>query len=277
MFRKTLLAVSAGLIFSLSGCGGGGSITSNKVKVELPSYLNYKCKAIENPEIITFCIKSDDTYESIGKTETDTEIALLNKILTIFPRRMRERIVEIEFGSEDFAEGSAAVSPVDAKKTQWGMWVNTNSVAMSDEKGQMESVAHEIKHYLTLNNTQEGSDTSICGSMMGMLGTCPAGSSVYFDFIKQFWEPIYNDKIWPNGDYNGYYDTHQNDFVTPYAVTDSGEDIAESFSEFIYQDKPTDLSLIKNKKIDYFWQFSEFVALREEIRRNIGNVLGIQL
>ena len=103
-----------------------------------------------------------------------------------------------------------------------------------------------------------------------MLETCPTKSSVYYGFMEQFWKQVYSEAIWPDGNFNDYYDEHPDDFLTPYAVTDAGEDIAESFSEFIFNDLPTNQSLIKNQKIDYFWQFSEFVELRKEIRSNFG-------
>lgn len=264
IFFLTLIAV-------VSGCGNDKNRDINQTtRVEFPSYLEYKCEKIENPDRVTFCINPDETYVSIGKSETEEDVILLEKILTVFPRRMRERVVTIEFSAENFSEGSAAVNPIDTDKVQWNMWVNTNSEAMNDEKGQMETVAHELKHYLTLNSTQESNNPALCGNLMGMLENCPKESSIYFDFIQKFWKPIYNDKIWPNGDYNSYYDRHPDDFVTPYAVTNSGEDIAESFAEFIFQNKPSDLSLEKNKKIAYFWNFSEFEILRKEIRENLN-------
>ena len=74
----------------------------------------------------TFCIKSDDTYESVGTTPNDTKTKLLQKILSVFPRRMRERLVEIEFSTKDFAEGAASVSPLDEDGVLWQMWVNTH-------------------------------------------------------------------------------------------------------------------------------------------------------
>ena len=216
----------------------------------------------------TFCIKSDDTYESVGTTPNDTKTKLLQKILSLFPRRMRERLVEIEFSTKDFAEGAASVSPLDEDGVLWQMWVNTHSEAIKDEKEIMVTIAHELTHYLTLNSTQRDSDKRVCSDMIETLNNCPTKSSVYFDFIEQFWKSIYDKSLWPEGDYNGYYDAHSDDFVTHYAVTNPSEDIAETFSFFIFEKEPTDVSKIKDKKMQYFYKFPEFVTLRSEIRSN---------
>ena len=239
-------------------------------KVEFPDYTAYSCKKQEISDSAVFCIKSDDTYESIGLNPSESEITLLKKILHDFPRRMRERIVEIRFKAEDIGEGSAGVSPLDDNKVHWDLWVNTSNGVFDEEDPLESTIAHELEHYLTLNYTQMSSADATCGDIRGTLEVCPTKSSIYNGFIQEFWVDIYDKSIWPDGDYNTYYDEHNNDFVTPYAVTNPGEDIAETFSEFIYKSEPIDLTNTKDKKIKYFWNFSELIKLRSEIRSNIG-------
>jgi len=265
--------ISLIFISILSGCGGGSSSDTSAnttPKVEFPSYKNYTCTKQDEPESVVFCIDSDDNYESIGLEPSESDITLLNKILTVFPRRMRERVVEIEFQAKDIADGSAAVMPLDSKEVFWGMWVNT-AEGVSNEDDPLEStIAHELEHYLTLNSTQLSEDKSLCGEMIATLETCPKKESIYFDYIQKFWVSIYDQDIWTSDDaYNDYYDAHQDDFVTPYAVTSPAEDIAETFSEFIFTDEPKNLSKIKDKKVKYFWNFKELVTLRSEIRKNL--------
>ena len=282
---KRLYFISALLVIVFSGCGSDSTSTPTKdsnlignennsssitAKVTYPDYVNYNCTPKKESTSTVFCIKSDDTYMSIGRDPSETEITLLKKILHDFPRRMRERVVEIRLKSEDIGEGSASVSPLDGDKIHWEMWVNTSD-GVSDKEDPLEAtIAHELKHYLTLNSTQEGKDDSRCGDMMATLDACPASDTVYFDFIQEFWKPMYDKEIWTSEDaYNYYYENHPDDFVTPYAVTNSGEDIAETFSFFIFGKEPTDLSKIKDKKIKYFWKFPELVTLRSEIRSNL--------
>lgn len=266
MFRNFGVTFSA--LLALAGADPAQSESIADTQVTFPDYLQHQCTTMPDATTVVFCINRDDTYQSIGKTPTVADEALLKTILSIFPRRMRERVVEIEFYVADFSEGVGAVYPVDSANSRWAMFINTHP-DITDDMERMATIVHELKHYLTLNSTQESADTTICGNIIEMLGTCPTRNSVYADYIKEFWSPIFDRKIWPMGDYNRYYDTHPDDFVTPYAVTDAGEDIAESFSEFIFTNKPTDVSLLKNQKVAYFWRFPEFVALRTEIRDNL--------
>ncbi|MEZ4643120.1 MAG: hypothetical protein R3E31_10390 [Chloroflexota bacterium] len=60
-----------------------------------------------------------------------------------------------------------------------------------------------------------------------------------------------------------YYD-HEDWFVTDYAATNPGEDIAESFTAFILQPKPTEDTLAA-EKILFFYDYPELVALRKDL------------
>lgn len=242
------------------------------VKATFPDYIPYDCEAVTTEPTNAnrvFCINQDDTFRTLdGKDGRPSDVALLTRILAVFPRRMRERIIEVEFSEEDLAEGVAGVMDANGDGIHWTMWVNTNSESNDSEQELMETIAHELMHYLTLNNTQRSDDKQSCGEAINVLEYCPKDGTVFKDYINRFWQPIWKD--WGSGDYNDYYDDHPDDFVSPYAVTDPGEDIAESFSMFVFNEKPANLSLIKDQKVDYFWQFPEFVTVREEIRSNFG-------
>jgi hypothetical protein len=60
-------------------------------------------------------------------------------------------------------------------------------------------------------------------------------------------------------------------FVTEYAATNPGEDIAEVFAVFVTRaDKPTGLS-IKDKKVQMLYEYPDLVHLRTQIRTNLGD------
>ena len=64
------------------------------------------------------------------------------------------------------------------------------------------------------------------------------------------------------------YDKYSTRFVTEYAATNPGEDIAESFTIFVTKPKPTGTE-IKDKKVLFFYGYPEMVELREEIRKQL--------
>jgi hypothetical protein len=61
-----------------------------------------------------------------------------------------------------------------------------------------------------------------------------------------------------------------NEFVTEYAATNIGEDMAETFAYFVLRPKPSG-SAVKDQKILYYYQFGELVSLRDRMRAAIGN------
>ncbi len=72
-----------------------------------------------------------------------------------------------------------------------------------------------------------------------------------------------------NGLYQ-FYLKNQGTFLTDYAAEAPEEDIAESWSFFILNDQPSSLNLIKNQKINFFYQFPELIEYRTLIRKNIN-------
>ena len=66
-----------------------------------------------------------------------------------------------------------------------------------------------------------------------------------------------------------FYEDHTDNFVTPYAATDQAEDIAESFTNFVLRDKPTSNTTLKDQKVNFFYQFSELVNMRQQLRDNV--------
>jgi len=67
-----------------------------------------------------------------------------------------------------------------------------------------------------------------------------------------------------------YYENHQNDFVSDYATYNSDEDIAETFVPFVLEKKPLRNSTKEDAKILSMYADSRLVAVRNELRKNIG-------
>jgi hypothetical protein len=102
---------------------------------------------------------------------------------------------------------------------------------------------------------------------------CSLPDSYINVFFNRFWIDLYDewldiDAIVDDDEYyaalDDLYCAHQDWFVTDYAVTDPGEDIAESFLYFILSAKP-DGETIAEAKILFFYEFPELIELRAEI------------
>ena len=62
----------------------------------------------------------------------------------------------------------------------------------------------------------------------------------------------------------GFYKKYQDQFVGDYAVTHPAEDIAESFTHFVFSPKPAGES-IRDQKVRFFYEYPELVELRGQI------------
>ena len=63
---------------------------------------------------------------------------------------------------------------------------------------------------------------------------------------------------------------HPDKFVTDYAATNPGEDIAETFSYFVAKAEPASCeSSVTSQKLCFFYKFPQLVTLRKNIRTGL--------
>ncbi len=150
------------------------------------------------------------------------------------------------------------------------------------------TLIHEYGHLLTLNSAQVAVDEHVfnnpedddayfeaednCATYFTGEG-CATSSSYFYLFFDEFWADTYNEwlDIEMIEDDDAYYDAldefylgRDDEFVTEYAMTNPGEDIAESWAVFVTYPKPAGNTIGENKVL-FFYQFPELVELRREI------------
>jgi hypothetical protein len=150
------------------------------------------------------------------------------------------------------------------------------------------TLIHEYGHLLTLNAEQvkvaehvfynpEDDDAYFealdnCSTYFTGEG-CAKPDSYFYLFYDEFWADTYDEwlAIEMIEDDDAYYDAldvffagREDEFVTEYAMTNPGEDIAESWAVFVTHPKPAG-DMIAEEKVLFFYQFPELVELRSEI------------
>lgn len=146
--------------------------------------------------------------------------------------------------------------------TGWGLAVNLGA----DKQEQVVTLIHEYAHILTLNDDQIEYDMPLIDQFckkearisfyIGDSKECPKKKSYMQAFLETFWHKDHAK--------NG------SNFVTQYAATNPVEDIAESFTTFVLQQKPTTIHDIGDEKILFFYQYPELVAIRDRIRASVA-------
>jgi hypothetical protein len=195
----------------------------------------------------------------------------------LIPAEARTKIVEFEilFGDNDLGGYVVPIDESDLSRWKMGLAIeiagDLTTIDFNEEYTQI--VVHELAHVLTLDDTQVnvGGDENSCGEFFTGEGCSKSGSYInrFFDLA---WADIYanHNPDRPEKTYDRYTDR----FVTEYAATNPGEDIAETMAFFITEPNRRTGTTLADKKIQLLYEFPELVSLRESIRGN-GEVNGL--
>jgi hypothetical protein len=203
--------------------------------------------------------------------------SMWNLYTTLIPN-YQEHTTHYHVFSDGRDETLAYVSQNENDLEKW--YIAIDIVDVYDSNGEYinkeETIAtliHEYAHILTLNSDQVDVYIVENDCLTHFTGEgCAKESSYWNEFRLEFWsDELISESDRIQEDYDALYDFYQereNEFITEYAATNLGEDIAESFSAFVLLNKPKSKSLA-DQKVSFFYEYDELVILRSEIRENI--------
>ena len=184
-----------------------------------------------------------------------------------------ESIIQYRAGDAPDSDTLAYVYQ-DADPQYWTLAVN---LAVADDPQLLvATLIHEYAHVFSFDEEQFVTDAA-CPTPV-LLEGCTADDSYLTAFYDTFWagypdavdvENLDPDLAWQ------FYETYEEDFVSDYAATNLGEDLAESFMTYVIEDAaegPT----VAAQKLRFFDQYPELVALREHIRTELAVELGLR-
>lgn len=200
-----------------------------------------------------------------------------NFFTNLIPTDARTVMKELELFADPEDGTAAYVSPKSENDLSiWEMGHNLDFVwDQNNQFVQGESAytsIHEVAHLLTLDNSQVNVTNGNCSTFYTGEG-CSTSNSYINEFFSQFWGDIFaeSQRI-DEDDFDGYFDFYRkysDRFVSEYAATNPGEDIAESFATYVMGDSPAGNS-ISAQKIRFFDGFQELVSLKQRIKANIN-------
>ncbi len=239
---------------------------------------------------------ADPYYESVSsdlQDEQDDAAAhqkLWNYFAALIPIENRQNLAEFSVMTDGQDNVLAAVAQTYTDPTLWGLEVDIADT--QDYYYLSYTLVHEFAHLLTLGPNQVPPSEAIFNNpddndiYLNEISACPnyfsgegcANSDSYINqYYSQFWADIYEewDAINLEEDDDIYYERlddfyykYQDQFLTDYAATHPVEDIAESFSFFVFSEMPAG-DTIAEQKILFFYNYPELVILRANI---IGNL-----
>lgn len=229
-----------------------------------------------------------DTIKILEGSKEEKHDEMWKLFITIIPKNYRIDFAQYIISNDSKSDTFAHVEQNTVNNNKWD--INLNMAAFYDEKWVLikgeaiHTLIHEFAHVLTLNKTQvkyfpaNFTDEKIiarfewkCNSNLIMEG-CLFEKAYLNSFILKFWKINFiklNDaKEDEELDFYTWKETH---FVSDYAATNPGEDIAETFTTFVLKTKPT-WDTIADKKVLMMYEYPELLALKQVIKSRLTNV-----
>jgi len=225
-------------------------------------------------------IKDYSVSTNLQKCQDDvnTHFEMWDFVTRLIPLNYRDKIVEFEVfhGGGDLLGYVLPPTENDLSKWRFGLAIDAIEGGLDDIDftNLFTYVAiHEYGHVLTLNDDQVDASGGACNTYFTGEG-CSNENSYINKLYNLGWADIAND---PDvNDPFELYEKYEDRFVSNYAATNPGEDIAEVFSFFVtMQDRPTG-NKIKDQKINLLYTFPKLVKLRDDIRASGGPVLNLR-
>ena len=262
---------------------------------ELPSIARYTLDSKLNLQLVGLDESQPDSQ--INQARHQEIWAFLRQILP--PNLLLSDVSEYHIFSDGVDETLAYVSPLNDDVNHWLIAIDIADAGTSGKVNKQDFVhttIHEFAHILTLENDQVPPDTSLSAeeseagteSDVALACTtyytgegCALSNSYINQFFTKFWADLYynefqdveyaeTDEEYEEKLYE-FYENYSDQFVTEYAATNPGEDIAESFAAFVLQEKPTGNG-IADQKIRFFYDYSSLVAMRTHIRSELARM-----
>lgn len=270
------------------------SAKGNVYEVDDPNYVEP-----ESYYLVTYSVNGDEitnpVFDSIPNDLKDEQYDSVSQkeawqiFTTLIPAEDRQMVSQYIIFTDGSEETLAAVDQTKDDLTRW--IVEVDIADLENRDALLFTLIHEYAHLLTLNDSQVTSDEEVYNDPynLDLLESKAAACPYYFDgsgcsmpdsyvhaFYQRFWVDInaeweeidalqYEDDLNPYyaGLYN-FYLTHQDQFLDDYSTTHPTEDIAESFTYFVFSPKPENTA-IKDQKVLFFYEYPELIELRQSI------------
>lgn len=155
-------------------------------------------------------------------------------------------------------------------------WMLAANLAYSDVQSELiATLVHEYAHIVSLSTAEVAPFAKTCDTLELDEG-CADDDSYIFAFEQEFWAG-YGDAAPDVSSTDvdlGFYDDHEEDFVSSYASTNAVEDFAESFMTFVIEPEPDrDAASPTAAKLLFFYEYADLVDIRDRIRAEFSGEL----
>ena len=199
-------------------------------------------------------------------------------VVRLLPPSARKNIVEFEvfYGANDLLGYVYPINDDDLSRWKFALAIDAAGDLTTIDFSELFTLVtiHEYAHILSLNNEQVDGATGPrdCDTYHTGEG-CSFGDSYVNRFVELGWTEII-----ARGEHQGdpyeLYESRPTEFVSDYAATNPGEDIAESFSFFVAEGARRTGTTLADQKVNLFYDYPELVEMRRVIRESGNGPVG---
>ncbi|MEK6155085.1 hypothetical protein WIW50_17575 [Flavobacteriaceae bacterium 3-367] len=203
---------------------------------------------------------------------------LVKKIIPLNHRSKMSRFM-IFAGEGDGTAGYVYNTSQDLSKWEMGIAIDFAYQGGFNAGGELAyTIIHEFGHILTLDNTQVDASISEANCNNFFTGEGCAKTESYINKLyTRFWADIWGEFTnlgQSQSAQEAFYNKYQDRFVTGYASTNPGEDIAEVFATFVTRNGGPSGNSIAEQKIQLMYDHPELISLRNYVRDNMASAKG---
>ncbi len=208
--------------------------------------------ALTDGVVATYTVQKGERLIFKSGKDTPAYLAVWKEIADLSPDALSDTYLKTFQIVENPNSDSIAYVEDTTGKGNWNIAVNIPARNQLSPQEKKVTLIHELGHIITLNSTQVVPNTPSCSTLELSEG-CAKTNSYVNKFVAQFW----SGKKVPYSEAN---------YVTEYAATENVEDLAESLAVFVVSRNNTKPQTLAERKVAFFAQFPELVAMREQMR-----------
>lgn len=243
---------------------------------------------LQEGDEVSFSVRSDGT---VRFTEGDDPMfsETWDFVSEVIPTEYRSQFHRVTFQNDPDTRFAAHVyqristrdrSDSNASRAEFTLILNLPYMQFDNSREREATksiIVHELGHLLALVPSELVyfvDDEDECRTYyVTDLRSCARRGSIYYR-MSDFWNEEFYDWSEEYRDLRGsarnrelqkFYQDNPGDFVSIYAATHPDEDLAETFMEFVLEDRPQGNKLV-DQKILALYEFDSLVVLRDEIR-----------
>ncbi len=195
----------------------------------------------------------------------------------IVPLNQLKKMTEfmIYNGEKSGSAGYVTERKADLSEWQMGIAINFAYEGGFNYRGELAyTIIHEFGHILTLNDVQLNASIAEadCKNFYPSEG-CAKENSYINELYQKYWKDIkdeHNKAQNSQEEQESFYNKYSDRFVTNYASTNPGEDIAEVFATFVTKKEKPSGATIAEKKMLLMYNRKTLVDFRNHIRKNLN-------